>query len=306
MQESRLFRIVYYLLETGKATAPELAQKFEVSVRTIYRDLDALSAAGVPIYAEAGRNGGIRLLDSCILDRSLFSEAEKQEILTAVQNLAGIRHPSCGDTLTKLNALFQTRAEDWIRIDFSRWGDLTGNDNKKFELLRSAVTEHKTICFSYINSRGESGERTVNPLKLLYKSSAWYLQAFCLDKKSHRTFKITRMGDIALTGDAFTPSPVPEPEENGNADFEKIALRFSPEAAFRVYDEFDVSQIEKQADGTLIARAAMPQDQWLIGYLLSFGAQVRVLYPEKLRAVLAEKAEEIYLLNTCGQTDRKE
>lgn len=79
MQESRLFRILYYLLDKGQATAPELAEKFEVSVRTIYRDIDAMSSAGIPIYVTTGRNGGIRFLDGHILDKTFFSSGENRK-----------------------------------------------------------------------------------------------------------------------------------------------------------------------------------------------------------------------------------
>ena len=120
MQESRLFKIVYYLLDRGQATAPELAEKFEVSVRTIYRDIDALSGAGVPVYTEAGRNGGIHLMKDFILDRAVLSEEEKQEILTALQSINTAQDGSSSQTLQKLSAIFQTESETgwkWIFPD---------------------------------------------------------------------------------------------------------------------------------------------------------------------------------------------
>ncbi len=123
MQESRLFKIVYHLLDQGQATAPELAEKFEVSVRTIYRDMDALSAAGIPIYAESGRYGGIYLMSGFVLDRVVLSEKEKQEILTALQSLNVTKNTSGSQTLQKLSAMFQLHTEDWLEVDFSRWGD---------------------------------------------------------------------------------------------------------------------------------------------------------------------------------------
>ena len=111
MQESRLFKIVYHLLDKGQATAPELAEKFEVSVRTIYRDIDALSGAGIPVYAEAGRNGGIHLMSDFVLDKAVLSEEEKQEILTALQSINLTNNIGINQTLQKLSAIFRISSE---------------------------------------------------------------------------------------------------------------------------------------------------------------------------------------------------
>ena len=176
MQESRLFKIVYYLLEKGQATAPELAKKFEVSARTIYRDIDALSGAGIPIYAEAGRNGGIHLMNDFVLTRTVLSEEEKQEILTALQGLQATQSIDTSDTLSKLSALFNIGSENWLEVDFSRWGDKP-NDNEKFELLKSAVIHRKCVKITYAASCETISERIIQPLKLTYKSKSWYVKA---------------------------------------------------------------------------------------------------------------------------------
>ena len=123
VQESRLFKIVYYLLDKGQATATELAEKFEVSVRTIYRDIDALSGAGVPVYTETGRNGGIHLMKNFVLDKALLSEEERQEILTALQSINITPNISGSQTLQKLSAIFNLSSENWLEVDFSRWGN---------------------------------------------------------------------------------------------------------------------------------------------------------------------------------------
>ena len=121
MQMNRLFKIVYYLLENGKSTAPELAEKFEVSIRTIYRDLDTISAAGIPVYAAQGKGGGISLLDDYILEKSLFSKEEKEQILMALQGISSTKGTSADELLSKLSALFQIKNTDWIEVDFSEW-----------------------------------------------------------------------------------------------------------------------------------------------------------------------------------------
>lgn len=121
MQESRLFKIIYYLMENGKSTAPELAEKLEVSIRTIYRDIDIISSVGVPIYVTTGRNGGIQIDDSFVLDRLILSDKEKEDIITALKSVSIVDDRN-SDTLSKLSAIFNTKNEDWLEVDFSRWG----------------------------------------------------------------------------------------------------------------------------------------------------------------------------------------
>lgn len=296
MSQGRLFKILYYLLEKGQATAPGLAAEFEVSTRTIYRDVEALSGAGIPIYTEAGRNGGIHLLDHFVLDRAVLSETEKEEILTALQSMqiAG-GAPEQAETLTKLSALFDLTAADWLEIDFSRWGKQTG-DHAKFELLKKAVLHHKTIRLLYAGSTGKRNARKVQPLKISYRSKEWYLKAFCVERQDFRLFKLNRILDLEILEETFLPVPYPE-TETAPQKYPKVVLRFSKEAAYRVYDEFDINEIEYRENGDLIASAEMPVDAWLTGYLLSFGTQVEIVEPVYLRKILAEQARKIYEKN---------
>lgn len=170
MQESRLFRILYYLLDKGRATAPELAEKFEVSVRTVYRDIDTLSSAGIPVYVTTGRNGGVQLLDSYVLNKSFFSDKEKQEILSSIQSLSAVRYPEMDSVLQKLGAIFQMGHTDWIEVDFSRWGSIAENENKLFHQLKQSIFDRRKIRFDYLSSSGTDGKREVLPRKLAYKA----------------------------------------------------------------------------------------------------------------------------------------
>ena len=273
MSDSRLFKVLYYLLDKGHATAPELAAEFEVSPRTIYRDVEALSGAGIPIYAEAGRNGGIYLLQNFILDRAILSEQEKQDILTAIQSILATGYMGGKEILTKLSALFNVNTGNWLEVDFSRWGKCAF-DNSKFEKLKTAVIQCKEIKIVYENTKSERSTRIVQPLKLSYKSKEWYLKAFCTERQDFRIFKLNRIVELELSENTFMPRPYPEQTNDLQKMCSRIVLLFSKELAYRVYDEFDETQIEYQENGNLIARAEMPIDTWLIGYLLSFGAQV--------------------------------
>lgn len=292
MHESRLFKIIYYLLSNKKATAPELAEKFEVSVRTIYRDIDALSAAGVPVYAESGRNGGIRLLDDFVLDKAMLSEQERREILIALQSMSAVEHVDERDMLTKLSALFHLSAENWIEVDFSRWGDNT-QDNEKFESLKTAIIHHLAVEITYVGLQGVQDVRKVLPLKLQYKSKAWYLKAYCMQKEEFRIFKFNRILNLTVLKESFKPIEFPNDQEPSIGICEKVILRFSKDAAYRVYDEFEAAQVKKQKNGDLLVSAQMPNDAWLTGYLLSFGTQVEVMEPVSLKNAIVKQANDI-------------
>lgn len=293
MQESRLFKIVYHLLNKGQATAPELAEKFEVSVRTIYRDIDALSGAGIPIYSEVGRNGGIHLMNDFVLDKVVLSEEEKQEILTALQSINFMQNISSSQTLQKLSAIFNLSSEDWLEVDFSRWGN-KGTDNEKFELLKSAVIHRKCVKITYANSYGTISERIVQPLKMSYKSMSWYLKAYCTEKQDYRIFKLTRIMDLEVLEDDFCKGSFPELDEELCQSYNTIILCFPQNMSYRVYDEFDKTQVNKKENGDLIVSVEMQEDEWLIGYLLSFGTQVNIIEPVYLREIVAEQAKKIY------------
>lgn len=303
MKESRLFQILYYLLERGQATGPELAEKLEVSVRTIYRDIDALSEAGIPVYAERGRDGGVRLMEDFVLDKALFSNAEKQTILDAIQNLAVIEQAE-GNALRKLSALFGIQPENWVEIDFSKWGSAPWEE-QKFTLLKTAILSHRVVEILYAGANGSMKRRKIQPLKLLCKSGNWYVKAYCMERQDFRVFKISRIVETTMLAEVFVPMSFPKEKDGGETKLCDIKLRFSREGAYRVYDEFDISQITPQGDGTFLVRIRMPEDVWLVNYLLSFGCDVTVIEPEYLRGVLAEEARKIYEKNKSPKTEKE-
>lgn len=295
MKEGRLFKIIYHLLQQGRSTAPELARELEVSVRTIYRDIDALSSAGIPVFAEPGRDGGICLMDDFVLDRTMFSEQEKQEILTALQGVHAAPDTDNSLILQKLSALFKLRSDDWLEVDFSRWGDKPG-DNAKFELLKTAILQHRCAKITYAASSMHNTKRTIYPLKLFYKGHAWYLKSYCTVKQDFRLFKLSRILHLELLDESFTCGPFPESCDSSPAE-QEVTLSFPGEMAYRVYDEFDPAQVAIQDDGTLLVQAKLPEDNWLIGFLLSFGPNVTVLAPSHLKQALAEQAKLIFEKN---------
>ena len=296
MREGRLFKIVYYLLDKGQATAPELAERFEVSVRTIYRDIDTLSGAGIPIYAEPGRSGGIHLLPDFVLDKTLLSVQEKQDVLSALQGLNVLDTTYEKDTFEKLSALFNVPSVDWLEVDLSRWGEKP-RDNPKFTLLKTAIIHNRCVKILYAGSYETVSERTIQPLKLLYKSKDWYVKAYCQLKQDFRLFKLNRILKTELLEEYFVPVSYPMTEDSNPQINRRIMLCFPKEVAYRVYDEFDTNQITKNERGDLVVTAEMPEDMWLISFLLSFGTQVEIIEPVYLKKIVSEKAKEIYEKN---------
>lgn len=296
MKESRLFGILYYLLDKKQATAPELAEKFEVSVRTIYRDVDSLSAAGIPIYVTTGRNGGIQFHDDFVINKSYFSDKEKQDILTTLQSVSVLDHFNENNLLTKLSALFNIRSDNWFEVDFSRFGNKS-QDNLTFQLLKDAVVGCNVVNITYVSSYGTKTKRTIYPLKLLYKSKEWYIKSYCTEKNDFRIFKLSRIISIVTASNKFEPMEYPLFDENMDTQYSEIKLKFPQGMAYRIFDEFETENIYEQDDGNFIVTAYMPVDNWIIGYILSFGSDVEIIEPIYLRKYVADVAQKIYEKN---------
>ena len=296
MQESRLFRILYYLLDKGHATAPELAEKFEVSVRTIYRDVDAISSAGIPIYVTTGRNGGIQFLDDYVLNKTFFSDSEKLEILSGLQSLSAVQYPEADTVLKKLGAIFQVGLTDWIDVDFSRWGSSAESENRLFRQLKQAILENCEIIFDYYNSTGDGSKRNVYPYKLIYKDKAWYLFAFCLSRNKNRLFRLSRIKNLFLTEVHFERktdicqynSVFPIPEEIGNLI--DLELEFTLDVGYRLFDTLDDTAIIKHENGYTV-KLTLPENNWLYDFLMSFGDKVTIVRPKSIRQILKAKHE---------------
>lgn len=304
MQINRLFEIVYLLLEKGSVTAAALAEHFEVSVRTIYRDIDLLSGAGIPVYCNRGRGGGVSLLPDFVLDKSLLSEREQDEILFALQSIAAT-HAGGEEVLGRVNTLFRRQGADWIEVDFSHWGWDWGSDEgekRKFNLLKEAILGRWKLHFTYYSASGEKSERTAAPLKLLFRGGGWYLRAWCETRGAMRTFKICRIDEVSLTQERFEAAlfnAAPETQARQNPECEgwhpplMITLRFVPQMAYQVYDTFCHDSIQTEEDGSLTVRIHVPDDDWIYGMLLQYGEHVRVLDPPQVRKELLDRARKI-------------
>ena len=291
MQINRLFEIVYILLERKTITAKELAERFEVSTRTIYRDIEILSQAKIPVYANKGNGGGIGLLEDYVLDKSMLSEEEQNQILFALQSMEKISNQDEKNILEKMSSIFNKSKTNWIDVDFSDWGT-NGEQDQTFNLIRNAILKHNVIEFVYYNSYGEEKKRQAEPLQIYFKDKSWYLKAYCRLKQDYRLFKISRMKDIKLLNETFERE-LPQIKEN-KFDYKTIQLELeiSKDMSYRVYDEFKREDIIKNKNGDFIVKVEFPENDWVYGYILSFGENVKVLSPGYVKSIIKEKLQK--------------
>ena len=295
MKENRYFQMIYLLLEKGSMTAPELADYFEVSVRTIYRDIDILSSAGIPVYATRGKGGGISIQDNFVLKKSILSEQEQTQILMALQGIRIVEDEYTRTLLSKLSSVFQKQNVNWLEIDFSSWTKSgAGKDN--FQKLQSAIFKSKIVAFHYYSGKGEVIKRVVEPLKLVFKSTDWYLYGYCSTRNDFRFFKLTRIRNLEITNDEYVRS-IPEQifleEEKFEMETVKVTLLVDKSMSFRVYDKFD-DEVTKNQDGSLLVETVMPNNELLISHILSWGDKVEVISPQNIRNKISERAKKIY------------
>ena len=292
MQINRLFEIIYILLQKGTVTANELAGKFEVSTRTIYRDVEILSSAGIPIYMSKGRGGGISLLSDFVLDKTVLTDEEKNSILASLRAVGAV--DLCeNSTLEKVSSLFGESYVDWIEVDFSSWHD-NGGEATLFQTLKSVIVQRKNVTFYYVNAKGEKCCRRVEPLKLCFKGEAWYLYGYCKTRCDYRFFKLRRIKDLEVLNDSVehkAPKRILTMDDPFEDEFFHLKLRFSSEVAYRVYEEFE--QYKEQEDGSFIVEMVYPKGKWAFYYIATFGPHCEVLEPQSIREEVRKQLRQI-------------
>lgn len=306
MRLERLLSIVMYLLNRKRATAKEIATYFEVSVRTIQRDMDALSAAGFPVFAWQGREGGYELLDTFKMDRNFLTSQELETLRTV---LNGIESTYTDDNIRRLISKFEhmdhVRPKAWdkidsgiVEIDLSGWGGQEAL-SEKLGRLRTATEDKRVLTFSYANMKGQITRRSVEPIKLILKSNQWYLFAYCLVREDYRVFKIGRIADLKVLDTVFErqhDKDIPNLSDTYEMDTRpqiNLVLRFAPSALGRISDFFGFELIRKDSQGSYLVEVTYPEDEWVYGMILSFGDKVEVVGPDHIRKIIKNKAEKI-------------
>ena len=282
MKINRVFEIIYILLNKEKISSKELAKKFEVSVRTIYRDIEVISGAGIPICMTQGRNGGISLLQNFTLNKQVLTENEKKDMLMAIQSLNSFNKESAKSIFSKLSSLFGENQRDYIKIDYSGWENTI---EQQFELSKKAILLNKRLSFNYISTKGEKTYREAEPYVLWFKSKAWYLKCFCLEKNEIRLFRLSRITNIRILNENINLAKFDETvliEEKKQVQHEKIKIKLKIDSSqeYRVKDDFLEKDISYDGDKNLIVTLNFPENEWLYGYILSYGSFATVIEPE--------------------------
>lgn len=301
MRTDRLYAITIYLMNHGKTSASELAKHFEVSVRTIQRDIDALCQAGVPVIALNGTNGGYSVAEQFVLNNQLVSKKEFSYILTALKGLLSASgNMQLADTYEKISALSHGAQAEMI-LDFSV---LREGDETVLQDLQKAVREKKPVEFTYTNNLGQTKQHLVEPLAVMYRWYAWYLLAYSVEKRDYRTYKLVRMEGLHVKQEGFSrehPSAEAVLQASDRqycrAEIMEIKVKCKPEAVYRLKEYLNGKELEKLQDGTSIMKLyVIETEQWWLGILLSLGDAAEVISPAHIKERIAAQAEKVLSL----------
>lgn len=291
------------LLSRKRVGAQELAERFEVSLRTIYRDIEAINTAGIPIASFAGADGGYEIMDDFRIERQIVTLEDLSSIVTALKGMQStLQDGQMDQLLAKISALIaknekhrMEEAGEQLIIGLSPWSRVE-EDKDKLAELRLATRNRNVVRLTYSNPEGETRERAVEPIGLAWKGSAWYLYAYCRLRKECRTFKLSRIRQFRVDMEVFPRRK--ERLEDLDArwgwrdaqSYITMLLRFHPKVRVRVEEFFGPEQMTVEADGSLLVRSELPEDHWLYGMLLSYGPDLRVLEPKSLADEISGQA----------------
>lgn len=291
MKIDRLIGILSVLLQEEKTTAPELAERFEVSRRTISRDIEDLCKAGIPIRTVQGTGGGISIMDGYRMDRTVLTSKDMQMILAGLRSLDSVSKDRYYEQLMEKIKAGSSRfvsGQDSILIDLTAWH----KDSliPKFEILQDAIENRHHVSFRYYAPSGES-MRTAEPYFLVFRWSDWYLWGWCLERQDFRLFKISRMDRLQETDTVYERREVPMPDLSDEKIFPggfRVKALFAPEMKWRLMEEFGPDCIAEQADGRLLFTADYSDMESLITWLMTFGDKAEILEPETARNKMKE------------------
>ena len=303
MKIDRLIGILSVLLQEEKTTAPELAERFEVSRRTINRDIEDLCKAGIPIRTTQGTGGGISIMDGYRMDRTILTSKDMQMILAGLRSLDSVSGSSYyGRLMEKIQAGSSEFiiGRDSILIDLSSWYRETLAP--KIETIQDAIGDRRSIRFLYYAPSGES-RRTVEPYYLVFRWSSWYLWAWCTDRKDYRLFKLNRMDQVTETDQEFICREAPMPDLSTEKIFPggiKVKALFTQDMKWRLVEEFGPQCFTETGDGKLLFTADYTDMENLVTWFMTFGAKAEVLEPAEARDIIRRNAEEtlqIYMVD---------
>ncbi len=294
MKIDRLISIIMILNNKGKVTAKDLSEKFEVSTKTIQRDMEIIERAGIPIVSYKGHQGGYSIIDGYRVNKSSMTGDEVNLLKKLLMGInKSYENKEATTLINKLEVIkpeMESSLNDRLVIDFSTWGkseELTDTIN----IIDDAIKNRNPIEFDYINGNGEKTSRKVDPYKIIFKSLAWYVYGFCTLKNEMRVFKITRIENIKVKKEKFIYRE--ELMENlfGEKEIEKnkITIRIPSKIKEMIKEGFPEFELIKERDEFIIATINVPCGKWIEGIILSFGDCIEVLSPLSLRESIKEK-----------------
>lgn len=286
MKIDRHIGILSVLLQKDTVTAPYLAEQFEVSRRTINRDIEDLCKAGIPIVTRQGVNGGISIMEDYKLDKTLFTQREMQDILAGLRSLGSVNETNCyGKLMEKLSAGssdFMVGNQS-VLIDLSSW--YKEALAPKIELIRTSIDQCRELEFAYYSPKGESVRR-IEPYYLIFQWASWYVWGWCKKREDFRMFKLNRMEHLQISEKVFARRQVPMPDLSNEKIFPggiKVKALFEPACKWRLVEEFGSESFTEQEDGTLLFQADYTDKENLITWLMSFRDKVELLEPKEIR-----------------------
>ena len=296
MRLDRLLSITMMLVNRRRVTAPDLAGHFGVSIRTIYRDIEAIQSAGIPVTSYQGHEGGYCIMDNYRINRQVLTFDDIVSILTTLKGInTTLRNNDLDDIIEKIGCLIpEDREDEFIRrseqiaFDIVPWG-AGRHQQEHFRMLHLAITGQQTVSFSYTDYQSAATSRTVEPMTLLFKSYCWYLYGYCRMRGDYRMFKLSRIRDLVLLKEGFSrrEKSYREALEAQNSCREKPAIKcellFRPQMRVKVEDFFEPDLISVREDGMLKVTIPLPDDDWIYSWLLSFGDEVEIVAPEQVR-----------------------
>jgi predicted DNA-binding transcriptional regulator YafY len=293
----RLLGILTVLLQNERVTAPELAEKFEVSRRTIARDIDALCQAGIPVVSYQGAGGGISIAEGFKLDKSILTSDELSGIVAALKGIGSVSEPSRIErTLDKLgaNSGAVVSLREPVIIDLASYykGQLT----EKIEQIKRAICERRLICFDYFYEKGET-RRSIEPYFVIFQWTAWYVFGFCLERSGWRLFKLTRLWNLELSGEHFELREIPEETLEFNSiytEYIRLVAMFDPSEKYKLIETYGLGCYTETENGLLFEVGFTKRD-FMIEWLLGFGGKVKVLEPKDVANAVRAEAEKIIL-----------
>lgn len=300
MKIERLYAIMVYLLNHGKTPASELADYFEVSLRTIQRDMESLCLAGIPICSTTGVTGGYEISDRFRLDKGFVTYDEYSYILTALRGLVSATQDLKAKNILEKIAHASASNTQGIILDFSV---LQEGDQSILQQLQTAVTRKQAVCFTYTNNDNETRTHCVEPIAVLYRWYAWYLLAYSRARKDYRTYKIVRMSALNLTEEPFVIQHesadiiLKKIDKTDSRQYTEIFVKSKESAKARIREYLKGTIVEEYENGDALIKATIVENEQLwIGTLLSLGNLAEVLAPEKIRKRLLDAAKNIVFL----------